>query len=256
MADNLAVTPGSGATIATDEVTWGGATVHLPLGKMTLGADGVVEVLSKGQQTAANGLPVTLASDQVAVATLADNLSNPTTLLTGSLMMVWDGTNWDRLQTGASDGTGSANKLPVTMFAYNGTNFDRVRGDTVGLFVQQRAAPSGGATAGRLISAGSTNATSLKGSAGQIYMISAINLNAAVRYLKIYNKATAPTVGTDTPVWTFPIPASATGAGFVLSIPTGVEFSLGIALALTTGVADADTGAVAANEIIVNIAYE
>lgn len=32
------------------------------------------------------------------------------------------------------------------------------------------------------------------------------NINAAARYLKLYNKASAPTVGTDTPVLTIPLP--------------------------------------------------
>lgn len=258
MADNLAVTPGSGATIASDEVTWpaGGSTVHLPLGKMVLGADGVVETISRGQQTAANGMPVTLASDQIAAAALADNMSNPTTLLTGAFTMVYDSvsSNWDRVQTGQSDGTGSASRLPITPYYYNGSTFDRMRGDTSGLWAQIRAATAGGATPSRLISAASTNATSVKGSAGQLYMVSAINLNAAVRYLKFYNKASAPTVGTDTPVLTFPIPGNTAGAGFNISIPQGIEFTLGIALALTTSAADADTSAVAAGDIIINLA--
>jgi hypothetical protein len=101
----------------------------------------------------------------------------------------------------------------------------------------------------RLISAASTNATSLKASAGTLYMIHAVNLNAAVRYLKLYNKASSPTVGTDTPVATLPIPASTTGAGFALDFGPGFDFATGIAYALTTGAGDADTGAVAANEI-------
>jgi len=97
----------------------------------------------------------------------------------------------------------------------------------------------------RLISAASTNATSLKASAGTLYQL------YAVRYIKFYNKASAPTVGTDTPVATFPIPASATGAGFQINFDPGFDFSTGIAYATTTGVADSDTAAVAANEIIV-----
>lgn len=105
------------------------------------------------------------------------------------------------------------------------------------------------ATGFRLISAASTNATSLKASAGTLYSITAVNLNAAVRYLKLYNKASAPTVGTDTPVATIPIPASTTGAGFTVEFPFGFDFATGIAYALTTGAGDADTGAVAANEI-------
>ena len=101
----------------------------------------------------------------------------------------------------------------------------------------------------RLISAASTNATSLKASAGTLYTLYAVNLNAAVRYVKFYNKASAPTVGTDTPVATFPIPASTTGAGFQIDLGPGFDFATGIAYATTTGAADSDTAAVAANEI-------
>lgn len=112
-----------------------------------------------------------------------------------------------------------------------------------------------GWTMARLISAASTNATNVKASAGQIGFIYAVNLNAAVRYLKLYNKASSPTVGTDTPVATLPIPASTTGAGFMMAIPGGMNFATGIGYATTTGVADADTGAVAANEIILLLGY-
>lgn len=110
-----------------------------------------------------------------------------------------------------------------------------------------------GATPYNLISAASTNATSVKGSAGTLLGIQVININAAVRYLKFYNKATAPTVGSDTPVYTFTIPGATTGAGFVWPIPTA--FATGIAFAVTTGSALADTGAVAAGDIVVNLAY-
>lgn len=112
-----------------------------------------------------------------------------------------------------------------------------------------------GWTPHRLISAASTNATSVKASAGQVGFIYAANLNAAVRYLKLYNKASAPTVGSDTPIATLPIPASTTGNGFTLAIPAGVNFVTGIAYALTTGAVDADTGAVAANEIFIFMGY-
>lgn len=112
-----------------------------------------------------------------------------------------------------------------------------------------------GTLSAKFISAASTNATSVKASAGVVFAIIAQNLNASVRYLKLYNKASAPTVGTDTPVFTMPIPASATGAGFTWSIPPGIDFSTGIAFALTTGSADNDTGAVAASEIFVALAY-
>lgn len=324
MADNIAVTPGSGATIASDEVTWGGATVHIPLGKMVLGADGVVETISRGQQTAANGVPMTLASDQVTVATLGDAIANPTTILTGSCLMVWDAGDWNRVQTGASDGTGSGNKVPTTMFMFNGTNFDRVTGTaangldvdvtrmpatftedaasaggetgllilgvrndagaartstdadygtlaldsagrvgitdlggsiTVDGAVSLSASTSGGLTAYKLLSAATTNSTSVKGSAGQLNYLHVTNRHAsAVYYLKLYNKATTPAVGTDVPVQVYPIPPSF--GGFNIAINPGLDFTTGIALAITGGVADADTTAVTANDVVVNLGYK
>lgn len=119
------------------------------------------------------------------------------------------------------------------------------------------AKTSGGYTPYRLVSAASDNATSLKGSAGQIGYIVVGNVNAAMRYLHIYNKASAPTLGTDTPVLTIPIPGNTAGAGAILPTPVGVEFTTGIAFAITTttGTIPA-TGSVAANDITVSIGYK
>jgi hypothetical protein len=122
-----------------------------------------------------------------------------------------------------------------------------------GLSVTPVPHTAGGLTISRTLSAASTNATSVKGSAGQVFGWYLYNANAAVRYLKLYNKATSPTVGTDTPVMTIPIPP---GAGANVEFSHGIAFATGIGLALTTGVADADTAAVAANEIIVNLFYK
>ena len=98
-----------------------------------------------------------------------------------------------------------------------------------------------------------TNATSTKASAGTVWSIHASNINAAACYLKLYNKTSAPTVGTDVPVLTIPLPP-----GAVTQIDggsNGIRFGTGIAWAVTTAAADSDTGAVAANEIKVAIAY-
>lgn len=122
--------------------------------------------------------------------------------------------------------------------------------------VAQYAHTAGGWTPVSTVSAASTNATSLKGSAGQVGSVTCTNINAGQRYLKFYNKATAPTVGTDVPVYVYPIPGNTAGAGVTHSIPAGIEFTTGIAWALTTGPTVADTGAVAASEIVVSIAYK
>lgn len=105
------------------------------------------------------------------------------------------------------------------------------------------------------ISAASTNATSLKASPGTIEYIEVFNLNAANRYLKLFDKASAPTVGSDTPVKVIPIPGSSTAAGVILQYPEGLNFVTGIAFCLTTGVANSDTAAVGANDVVLNIKY-
>lgn len=115
----------------------------------------------------------------------------------------------------------------------------------------------GGLTPYKLNSAATTNATSLKASAGVVGMCVVTNINAAVRYLKLFNKASAPTVGTDVPVQVYTIPGSTTGGGVAVPLPPhGLAFSTGIAFAITAGAADSDTTAVALNEIIVNLGYK
>lgn len=103
-----------------------------------------------------------------------------------------------------------------------------------------------------LSSAGTTNATSVKGSAGSLYKIVGNNTVAAKKYLKFYNKATAPTVGSDTPVLTIVLLAS---AAFDFDIPAEY-FSTGIGYAITGAAADADTTAIGAGDIeCLNLVY-
>lgn len=68
MADNVAITAGSGTTIAADEVTRNAVTEKQQVVKLSLGAEGAFDTLvDSGQQTMANSVPVTLASDQSAL---------------------------------------------------------------------------------------------------------------------------------------------------------------------------------------------
>ena len=73
------------------------------------------------------------------------------------------------------------------------------------------------------------------------------------RSSQVYDKAPAPTVGTDTPIATFRLdPASMTTIPLP---PQGIKCTAGIGIALTTGIADSDTGAVSASEHVVNYGY-
>jgi len=103
-----------------------------------------------------------------------------------------------------------------------------------------------------LVAAGTTNATNVKASAGKVHYISCSNVNAAVRYLKLYNTAAAPTVGTTVPTHTFLLPIS---GNFVLSCNPPIDFNVGISFALTTEATDSGNTAVTANEHVVNLGY-
>lgn len=87
--------------------------------------------------------------------------------------------------------------------------------------------------------AASTNATSTKTSAGSLLELTISNPTATAAYFKVYNKATAPTVGTDVPVLTIPV-----GAGALQALNfgwLGKRFTTGIAWAVTGAAADTDT---------------
>lgn len=118
------------------------------------------------------------------------------------------------------------------------------------------ASTSGGCVPYHLVSAATTNATSIKGSAGQFYSMAGYNTNAAPRYLKLYDKASAPTVGTDTPVWVMMLPGNAAGAGANLSLPLPLACTLGLAFAITGGIADNDTTSVGAGDCVIDFLYK
>lgn len=103
-----------------------------------------------------------------------------------------------------------------------------------------------GLTASRVNSAATTNATNIKSSAAKLRSLSLFNTSAATKYFKLYNKASSPTVGTDTPVWTIPLPA---GGGFSREFVVPVPFATGLSYAITGSQADTDTTAVAAGDV-------
>jgi hypothetical protein len=104
-------------------------------------------------------------------------------------------------------------------------------------------------------SAATTNATSVKASAGTLYSVTASNTGAAAAYVKLYNLAVAPTVGTCTCTIAITITVPAGGSVNLPFGTAGARFSTGIALAITNLAADADTTAVVAAQVKVITAY-
>lgn len=219
--------------------------------------------LTKGQANSAGSLPVVIASDQSRVAvsgkfsattpSLSDGQTADLQVNTFGFLGVIAGS---KIVTG-SDGVSNTllggsfnaetqNFNTATMgrqapFKFNGSTWDR------------QVKPS---LVARLISAAaSTNGTSVKGSAGNVFRIRGYNAAAALRYLKLYNKASAPTVGTDVPVLTIALPPTA-AFDFDLGGADGHYFSAGIAYAITGAAADNDTTALTAGDVTaLNITY-
>lgn len=99
---------------------------------------------------------------------------------------------------------------------------------------------------------GSTG-VNVKATAGQVYGWAITNSSTSVRYVKLYNKATAPDVTTDVPRTVIELKAS---GGSNISISMGVDFPLGIGIVGVTGPAHTNSTAPGANEVIVNLFYK
>ena len=107
----------------------------------------------------------------------------------------------------------------------------------------------------RLLSAAATtNSNLVKNASGRLYKLRGNNAKASVCYLKVYNKATAPTVGTDTPIFTFALKASDV---FDIDLGAiGYPFATGIGIGITGASADNDTTALVAGDVLgLNILY-
>ena len=106
-------------------------------------------------------------------------------------------------------------------------------------------------------STASTNATSVKGSAGSVFNIIAHNTHGgggggSAIALRFYDKATAPVVGTDVPMIIIHI---GSGTSKELNFTSGITFKNGIAYSLTAGNALLDATPVSADGVQVYIGY-
>jgi hypothetical protein len=195
-----------------------------------------------------------------AAAALADATANPTAPLVGACLLGFNGTTWDRLDsvnTGqlvvtAKDTSGNA--LPAMDAAArkgfvavtDGTTTAAVDATSTGLAVTPRPTTSGGPSTSRIKSAASTNGTNVKASAGQVYGWYLYNNTSSAKFFKLYNKATSPTIGTDTPAFTVGIPPN---GGCVQEFLNGIPFGTGIGYGITGGITDADTTATATDDV-------
>lgn len=139
MADNISITAGSGTDVATDQVT--GTSEHVQLMKLAISTDGS-RTLIPADTT--NGLLADVSRIQ-GVVTVDNDPATPLTVNIG------DGTDVLGVDTAFADGeSNTANHLDVSakVSVFNGTSWDRIRGDTTnGVDVDvTRVVPGTGAT--------------------------------------------------------------------------------------------------------------
>lgn len=111
MADNFDVTPGTGKTVATDDIS----SVHYQKMKIALGRDGVVEdLLSFGAVSLAssNASPVTASGDTTIIA--APGGSN----ILRVLYILLQNTSNTPVRVSLKDGAGGAQRYPITLPKY------------------------------------------------------------------------------------------------------------------------------------------
>jgi hypothetical protein len=98
----------------------------------------------------------------------------------------------------------------------------------------------------------------VKATAGNVYGIAFTNRATATRYLKFYNATVANvTVGTTVPDITMGLPGAASDddvSGWI-AFPAPITFSTAITVAATTGFADNDAGAPAANDVLLTVFF-
>lgn len=150
---------------------------------------------------------------------------------------------------GTNIDTNSGNKSAGTQRVVIATDQPQL---TTPLNVTLQSGPTGGATVFHLASAGSTNATVIKASAGKVTGWYIYNSNAAARKLVFHNSASTPTAGSGV-YFSLMIPPS---SGANCPFPDGIDFSAGIGITTVTGLADNDANGVAANDLIINIFYK
>jgi hypothetical protein len=263
MADTaVAITAGSGTNIDTrTEATNGNHRQVVVIGDPSTNA-GVAAVdatnglsvfvtnaATNGQAVKTASSPVVLASDDNAVVALElidDAIKTDDAAFTpATTKVMMAGFQADEASTDSVD-EGDAGAARMTL--------DRK------IIVTQQPHTAGGLSVFRSLDLDETE-EDVKTSAGCLYKLRLTNRTTSARYVKLYNATAANvSVGTTTPIDTIVVPGG-TSADLCTVITesfggVGLTFDTALSLAATTGLADNDTGAPGANDVVATAYYK
>lgn len=115
------------------------------------------------------------------------------------------------------------------------------------------ATTTGYSTHSSIVSAANTNATLVKAWATVVGSMQISNSSTSWRYVKLYDKVTAPVVWDSSAIKkNIGVPP---GDTLLLNFSTHIRFALGLGMRITANPAVSDDTAIGANEVIVNISY-
>ena len=149
-----------------------------------------------------------------------------------------------------SEGTAGTSNSTVVSIQGNDSGVD------VGVDITEKSA-GGSLTDYRAWSAATVNSTSVTSTASMIYSGFIENFNSSAIYLKFYDSASAPTVGTDTPKLTIKISAeSSFSFNDIIGSSGGIYFASGIGYGITGSYADDDTTTITADTALLQFSYK
>lgn len=90
------------------------------------------------------------------------------------------------------------------------------------------------------MSAATNNSTLVRAGRVSVGSLSAVNSTATVYYLKLYDKVTAPTCGTDIPKLTLAVPPNTLNPNLTPDLGSGIQFFSGLGFCLVALIADND----------------
>lgn len=137
---------------------------------------------------------------------------------------------------GADGGSNTANGITAYSrnLIFNGTTWDRQRGDTSGTYTVSGSSGSASVAITPVVTAAAANNLVLKASAGNLYSAYATNVTATAGFLLVINATTAPADGAVTPLECVPLPASG-NASISYSPGPAARFSTGIVAVVSSG---------------------